>query len=94
MLQTKTTKRGIIDRIVNLDKATIQGKKPHLVMISLADNNKGWRIQEHYFKPNKQVDFKELFYEDYNDYLKTANLDKNTPVIVNDLPRFNKREEG
>ena len=33
MLQTKTTKRGIIDRIVNLDKATMQGKKPHLVLI-------------------------------------------------------------
>lgn len=85
MLQTKTTKRGIIDRIVNLDKATMQGKKPHLVMITL--DKEGWRIQEHYFKPNKQVDFKELFYEDYNDYLKTASLDKNTPVIVNDLPR-------
>lgn len=87
MLQTKTTKRGIIDRIVNLDKATMQGKKPHLVMISLTDDNKSWRIQEHYFKPNKQVDYKEYFYEDYNDYLAKADLDKNTPVIVNDLPR-------
>lgn len=87
MLQTKTTKRGIIDRIVNLDKATMQGKKPHLVMISLTDDNKSWRIQEHYFRPNKQVDYKEYFYEDYNDYLIKADLDKNTPIIVNDLPR-------
>lgn len=87
MLQTKTTKRGIIDRIVNLDKATLMGKKPHLVMISIADDNKGWRIVEHYFKPNQQVSYKELFYEDYNDYLNRANLDKGTPVIVNDLPR-------
>ena len=27
MLQTKTTKRGIIDRLINLDKATMIGKK-------------------------------------------------------------------
>lgn len=87
MLQTKTTKKSIIDRIVNLDKATLMGKKPHLVMISIAEDNKSWRIVEHYFKPNKQVDFKEYFYEDYNDYLNKANLDNNTPVIVNDLPR-------
>ena len=87
MLQTKTTKRGIIDRIVNLDKATMQGKKPHLVMISLTDDNNSWRIQEHYFRPNKQVDYKEYFYEEYNDYLVKADLDRNTPVIVNDLPR-------
>jgi len=85
MLNSKTSKRSIIDRIVNLDKATMQGKKPHLVMITL--DSKGWRIQEHYFKPNKQVDYKEYFYEDYNDYLEKADLDKNTPVIVNDLPR-------
>ena len=26
MLQTKTTKRGIIDRLINLDKATMIGK--------------------------------------------------------------------
>ena len=87
MLTTKNSRRSVIDRIVNLDKATLMGKKPHLVMISIADDNKGWQVVEHYYRPNQQVSQKELYYEDYKDYLNSANLDKGTPVIVNDLPR-------
>lgn len=93
MLQTKTTKRGIIDRLINLDKATMISKKPHLVLIE-QDDTKGYKIVEHYYNINNSYKHKELFYEDYNEYLSKANLDKNTPVIINDLPRFNEREEG
>ena len=85
MLHTKTTKKGIIDRIINLDKATMLGKKPHIVMIS-RDKQKGWRIVEHYFNINHSVKNKEYFYDNYKTYLNNADLDKNTPVIVNDLP--------
>lgn len=80
MLQTK---KGIINRVVKLDKAIMQSKKPNLVIITLA--SEGWRIQEHYFKPNKQVDYKEHIYNDYKEYLDVLNLNKNTPIIIDNL---------
>lgn len=85
MLQTKTTKRGIIDRLINLDKATMIGKKPHLVIIE--QDKKGYKVVEHFYNINKNPTYKELFYEDYNEYLDNVVLNKNTPVIINDLPR-------
>ena len=84
MLKTKVTKKSIIDRIINLDKETMQGKQPYLIMID-RDKTRGWRIVEHYLKVN-DVRFKELFYNDYNKYLENAKLDNNIPVIVNDIP--------
>jgi hypothetical protein len=80
MLQTK---KGIINRVVKLDKAIMQSKKPNLVIITLA--SEGWRIQEHYYKPNKQVDYKEHIYNDYKEYLYALNLNKNTPNKIDNL---------
>lgn len=85
MLIFKPTKQSLIKRIANLDKATIKSTYPNIVIIEQETN--GWSIQEQYYKPNKQVQYKELFYNDYNEYLKTANLNDKTVVIVNDLPK-------
>lgn len=85
MLIFKPTKQSLIKRIADLDNATIQSNYPNIVIIER--EAKGWSIQEQYYKPNKQVQYKELFYNDYNEYLKTANLNDKTVVIVNDLPK-------
>ena len=88
-------KLDIIKRLTIIDKKLMQSNKPYIVFITL--DNEGWDIKEHYHSsPNNiyQTTTKSYFYKDYEDYLKIANLDNDTPVIINDLPRFNEREEG
>lgn len=84
MLIFKPNKQSLLKRIENLDNATIQSNYPNIVIIEQEGN--GWTIQEQYYKARRQVKYKELFYNDYNEYLKTAKLDSKTVVIVNDLP--------
>lgn len=85
MLIFKANKQNLIKRIENLENATKQSEYPNIVIIEQEGN--GWTIQEQYYKARRQVKYKELFYNDYNEYLKTAKLDSKTVVIVNDLPK-------
>lgn len=79
----KVSKSNILKRIDNLDKATTQSKYANLILITRAKD--GWSIQEQYYKPNRTCERKEFLCKDYNKYLKTANINDNTVVIVNDL---------
>lgn len=84
MQSIKTTK-SILNRLSEIDKLTKRYNKPQLILITM-DKNK-WLIREHYYSNNKKPIFKEMFYDDYKEYLASRNLDKNTPIIINDLPR-------
>ena len=46
----------------------------------------GWNIKATYIKPNQQTEARELFYENYNDFLEKSNADNDTLIILNDLP--------
>ena len=83
MLDIKTTKNSLINRVLKLDKSTKANNKPNLVMISITDN-KNWRIQEHYFKNNNQIYHKDLIYDNYKKYLNTTYLN-NIPVIIDNI---------
>lgn len=84
-MQIKPSKKSVIDRIINLDKALKDINKPNLIMIT-KDKYKGYKITEHYYNINKQPRFKELFYDDYKDYLASFKQDLKIPIIINDLP--------
>ena len=82
-------KTDVIKRLSTIDKIVMQSNKPHLVFIDLEQT--GWRITEHYFNGKYQVSFKTYHYDNYEDYLNKADLNDNTPVIINDLPRYDER---
>ena len=79
----KVSKSNILKRIDKLDKVTTQSKYANLILITRAKD--GWNIQEQYYKPNRTCERKELLCKDYKEYLKTANVNDDTVVIVNDL---------
>lgn len=79
MIKTKLNKR-----INDINKQIYTNNKPNLVMIF--KEKQGWKITEHYYKPKYKTSFKNYFYDNYKEYLDKADLDNNTPVIVNDLP--------
>lgn len=85
MLKTKTTKKNIIDRVINLDKAINTSKQPSLVIIDREKEGE-WIIKEHYYTPSSTPSYKTLYYKDYKEYLNNLKLDRKIPIIINDLP--------
>lgn len=84
-MQIKPSKKSVIERIIDLDKKIKVSKTPNLIIIT-KDNKKGYKITEHYYSISKQPRFKELFYDNYKDYLETINKNLKIPIIINDLP--------
>lgn len=78
--------KSIINRLTYLDKKTIYLNKPNVILIEKDNKKNNWQIKEQYFNKNTaSVDFKYYYYDDYNEYLDSANLPKDTPVIIFDL---------
>lgn len=80
MQSIKKTK-NILNRLNELDIKTMLINKPRLVLI--VSDKKGWLIREYY----NNSKYRESIYDDYTEYLNNKNLDKQTSIIINDLPK-------